>query len=178
MVGSELNLTPKQENFCRAYLSVGEDTFCNAFKAYQKAGYSMNSSDKSNRGNAIATYQSKKVQARLMELMELAGFNDLAVNAEHLKVIKQDKDLSNKMRAISEYNKITGRSVKELGQGKITINIVNFEDGNNDTTQFQSQRETVSVRDIGEQGEEQSLGDPQEGGEDSDSGEQADNGSS
>lgn len=166
MPGSDLHITPRQENFCRCYLDVGSETFCNALKSYKKAGYSINKNPKSNHSNALGVYRSKNVQLRLVELMELVGFNDLSVNAEHLKVLKQDKDLSNKMRAIAEYNKITGRSVKELGQSKITINIVNFENGNNDTTQFHASREAVSVRDIGEQGSEQGSGDPSSSWED------------
>jgi len=127
----------------------------------------------------LNVYKGVNVQKRLAELMEMAGFNDLAVNAEHLKVLRQDKDLSNKMRAIAEYNKITGRSAQENGPGKITVNIVNFEDNaNNDSTSLRPQFEAVSARNIGEQGEEQDVSDTSESWKNCVSGEQTDNGGS
>jgi len=138
-------------------MSVGEPTFCNAVKSYEAAGYTMHETDRDiNYANSRALFLNPKVQIRITELTEMAGFNNLAINAEHLKVIKQDKDLSNKMKAIAEYNKVMGRTHSEgSGPGKITINIINFEDvlkGNNNSPQFQSSGATV--RDIGEQGEE------------------------
>jgi len=177
--GSNTVLTARQENFCRAYMSVGEPTFCNVLKAYDAAGYKMNDNNKKiSYSNAREVFLNPKIQTRLAELMEMAGFNNLAVNAEHLKVLRQDKDLSNKMKAIAEYNKMMGRTQTDSGPGKITINIVNFEDnGNNNSAPIQSQRETVSVRDLGEQGQEQGVSYSSESWEDSDSGEQADNGS-
>jgi len=161
-------------------MSVGEPTFCNAVKSYEAGGYTLHETDRDiNYANSRALYLNPKIQTRLMELTEMAGFNNLAVNAEHLKVLKQDKDLSNKMKAIAEYNKMTGRTQQDSGPGKITINIVNFEEqltqqhGNNDPVPIHAEYEAFPAGDPREQSEEQGTGDSPKGWEDSDSGEQA-----
>ena len=64
------------------------------------------------------------MQARIQELLEEGGLLEEDVDAEHFKVIKQDQDLSNKMKGIVEYNRLKNR----LGQTKasITVQVVDF----------------------------------------------------
>lgn len=62
------------------------------------------------------------VEKRVLELLEYKGLSAEAVNVDHLKVIKQDKDLSLKMKAIHEYNRIYPRMKK----GVLVVNIVDF----------------------------------------------------
>lgn len=120
---SGLRLTPPQEAFARAYAAFGKDTFCNGylslirtreFKGSKNSAYSYASQLKSHHA----------VQARIQELLEDAGFSDGEVDLEHLKVIKQDKDLSNKMKGIIEYNRLKNRLVQ--AKTSITVQIVDF----------------------------------------------------
>lgn len=118
-----MKLTSSQEAFARAYAAFGKDTFCNGylslirtreFKGSKNSAYSYASQLKSHHA----------VQARIQELLEERGLLEEDVDAEHLKVIKQDKDLSNKMKGIVEYNRLKNR----LSQPKIpiTVQIVDF----------------------------------------------------
>lgn len=140
---SGLRLTPSQEAFARAYTSFGEETFCNA---YQSMISTRNWNGKKETAYSYAAQLKRHpvITQRIRELLEAQGFNDEDVDMEHLKVIKQDKDLSNKMRGIQEYNRLRGRGVQQ-GQ-QVTVNIINF----SDVLKQQQQRDnaTVSVRPI------------------------------
>jgi len=92
------------------------------------------------------------IQARIRELLEEAGFSDVEVDMEHLKVIKQDKDLSNKMKGIIEFNRLKQRGAQQ-GQA-VTVNIVNYADvlrqRNSDSIQVLAGETPLPTVDIGE----------------------------
>lgn len=51
---------------------------------------------------------------RIDEIVQERGFNDSAVQREHFKIMAQDKDLSSKMRAVSDYYKLKGKYAPEI----------------------------------------------------------------
>lgn len=55
-----------------------------------------------------------KIRQRIDELLDERGFNDVSVKREHFKIVAQDKDLSSKMRAISDYYKLKGKYAPEI----------------------------------------------------------------
>ncbi len=125
-VGDTLN--PRQELFCR-YYAQGEGTFGNATLSYA-AAYEIDLGDLSQRdklGNVIVPRDTipvyntcsangsrllrhDKVQARVTVLLNEL-LKDEIVDAELAKVIKQDGDLTPKVAAIKEFNKLRGRII-------------------------------------------------------------------
>lgn len=152
---SGLKLTPTQEAFSQAYTNYSEETFCNATESLNSIKV-WEGTRESLRMQASTMKRHPVVQARIRELLETQGFNDDDVDMEHLKVIKQDKDLSNKMKGIIEYNRLKQRGAQQ-GQA-VTVNIVNYADllrqRDNDSVPIRPDEEAVSVRDLGERGEE------------------------
>lgn len=53
------------------------------------------------------------IRARIDQILEERGFNDDSVKREHYKIMAQDKDLSAKMRAVSDYYKLKGKYTPE-----------------------------------------------------------------
>lgn len=105
---SGLRLTPLQESFAQAYTDFTGRSFCNGylslvrtrpFNGTKESGYSY--------AHQLRTHPT--VAARIQELLERRGFTDEDVDLEHLCVIRQEKDLTNKMRAIEEYNRMRNR---------------------------------------------------------------------
>src|SRR5215204_6474040 len=126
-------LNPKQEAFCR-YYAQGEGTFGNATESYAAAyGYDLDPADEDDEheddgeneeGDDIEYDGARNVcaveGARLLRnpncqerinvlLNEL--LKDEIVDAQLAKVIKQDGDLTPKVAAIKEYNKLRGRII-------------------------------------------------------------------
>ena len=131
-------VTVLQEMFSRAFTAYGKDTFGNITRSYIAAvGQPVGERRAEYNGRALRRKDS--VKERINELMAESGWNDNEVDMEHLKVIKQDKDLSNKMRAISEYNKVTKRAGDEDKQ--VVVNIVKFH--NDDTPSGSDQTKVV-----------------------------------
>ena len=154
VTASGLKLTPSQESFAQAYCNSTAKTFCNAteslasIKEWQGTRESLSM-------QASGMKRHPVIQARIREILEDAGFSDTEVDMEHLKVIKQDKDLSNKMKGIIEYNRLKQRGAQQ-GQA-VTVNIVNYADilnGVPDPIPLRPDEEAVSVTDLGERGEE------------------------
>jgi len=149
---SGLKLTLMQECFARAFADINSEYFNDALGAYRSVSTSQ-MSDACARVEAYRLKNHPVVSKRIAEIFEQAGFNDFSVDVEHHKLIKQDKDLSTKLGAIKEYNRVKGRG-KESGH-IINIEIANYESqGHQDSAQLRSSQEAVSVRDIGESGEE------------------------
>lgn len=153
---SGLRLTAKQDAFCDVYTDYSnKKTFLNATESM------LATHTWEGKREYATTYAGKikrhpVVTARIRELLEMKGFNDNDVDGEHLKVIKQDKDLSNKMRGIQEYNRLKGRGAQQ--GATVNVNIINFQDvlrqRDNNTVSVRSQHQTVSVGDTGERSEE------------------------
>ncbi len=55
-----------------------------------------------------------KITAYQSKLLEASALNDIFVDKELAKVITQDMDFGDKIRAINEYNKLRGRHTKNL----------------------------------------------------------------
>lgn len=97
--GKYYRLNPNQELFCRNYVST-----CNAKQSYEAAYGARKYSD-------VAAYQmlSKPyIQIRIQQILQATGFDDLAVAAQHLKLIKQDESLPVKHKAIDMFYKLKG----------------------------------------------------------------------
>ena len=108
-------LNPKQELFCRMYVNNGS-TFGNATKAYADA-YDLDIdgvSDEAKANYRVANANGSRllvnasIKSRVVKLLNDL-LKDEIVDAELSKVIQQDGELSPKMTAIKEYNRIKGR---------------------------------------------------------------------
>lgn len=130
----EINLTLKQEMFAQTWVDLGGNGTRAALTVFDIKGKEAieNGPEKTktgfitkkakdewkreclrleNIGAAMGneTLRSPKVRQRIKELLSERGFNDDAVEREHFKIMAQNKDLSTKMRAISDYYKLKGR---------------------------------------------------------------------
>jgi hypothetical protein len=121
-------LNPKQEAFCR-YYAQGQGTFGNATLSYA-AAYDIDLGDLTwhdKNGNLIVQREYKgdyhtcsvngnkllrktEIQERITKLLNEL-LKDEIVDAELSKVIQQDGDLTPKVAAIKEYNKLRGRII-------------------------------------------------------------------
>lgn len=152
---SGLKLTVNEEMFCRAMVDL--DGEC---AGQPKRAYAMAYNPTDPKAAWVSTEAGKlmkkdNVKKRIDELIEQLGFNNSNVDFEHLKVIKQDRDLSNKMKAISEYNRLKGRG-KQSGQ-EVHVNIIDFtktDGSDNITVQVQTKEEAVPAGDPIESSEE------------------------
>jgi phage terminase small subunit len=125
-------LNERQKLFCKYYVS--EEFFGNGVRAYCMA-YNLDYTD-------IKEYNSSKVRASelltnsnilsyINEQLDEAGLNDNFVDKQLLFALTQNADMSSKVKAIGEYNKlrqrITDKSKVETS-GEI---IVKYADGVN-----------------------------------------------
>ena len=126
----------RREKFCR-YYAQGEGTFGNATLSYA-AAYDIELGDlsivdkegrpvveKDFRGqyevcatNGWRLLKNADVQARITVLLN-ALLKDEIVDAELAKVIKQDGDLTPKVAAIKEFNKLRGRIIEMGAAGQV-----------------------------------------------------------
>lgn len=114
-------LTLKQSLFCISYVE-GKG---NATEAVISAGYNVskkNGSPDRNLAKSIASENLTKPDIRnyIKMLLEESGFNELGIKLQHLFLIKQDSDLSVKVRAIDMYYKLTG-AYNEKQEAKPTV---------------------------------------------------------
>lgn len=127
---SELN--ERQKLFCNYYVS--EDFFGNGVKAYCNA-YGLDYTDIKDYNNAKVRASelltNSNILAYINEQLDEAGLNDSFVDKQLLFTITQNADMSSKVKAIGEYNKlrqrITDKSKVETS-GEI---IVKYADGVN-----------------------------------------------
>ena len=111
--------------FVKAYTAYGEETFGSSIKSYRLA-FPDRAAKSKNVDNLAHKVKSRKgIQKAIEERLKMIGLNDNDVDLEHMKVIKQDKDLSNKMKGIVEYNKLRGRGIQE--RDTVVVNVVNYE---------------------------------------------------
>lgn len=118
---SGLKLTPLQEAFAQAYTTYGTPTF---FNAYQSLIRTRAFSGRRSSGYSYA-YQLRNhptIEARIHELFAAKGWDSNDVDARHLSLIRQDGDLTNKMRAIGQYNRFRRSSVRKA----LVVQIVNY----------------------------------------------------
>jgi phage terminase small subunit len=122
----ESGLNANQEKFCQYYVS--KDSFANGVESYASA-YGIELTEKTY--NSCKVLASKlltnvNVLARINKLLDLSGLNDSFVDKQLTFVILQNADMSSKVKAISEYNKIKGRITDKLeikGDFDITLKL-------------------------------------------------------
>lgn len=107
-----LKLNPNQEFFCKLYASDRE-FFGNGTASYIEA-YDTDTSKPGHRSVAAAgasdLLRKPYICDRIRELLNLGGFSDEGMDKELLFVAKQYDDLSSKVAAIREYNKLKKRT--------------------------------------------------------------------
>ena len=99
-------LTPKQEKFCQLY-ARDRDCFGNGTQAYKKA-FKPKKTYGSIRTEAYKLLTNPRITERIRELLDIY-ISDEVVDKELGEVILQSGDLSAKVSAIREYNKVKGR---------------------------------------------------------------------
>lgn len=114
-------LTPQQEKFCQLYASHRE-FFGNGVQSYIKA-YDIDvgqgegqQSYNSCRSTASEMLTNPNILARVNEIFEERGLNDMFVDKQLLFLITQHADLRVKLEAIKEYNRMRGRTNKDEKQ--------------------------------------------------------------
>ena len=109
-------LNPKQEFFCELYASTRE-FFGNGVQSYIEA-YDINTNERgaynTAKTSAYDLLTKPYILDRINELLELRGLNDSFVDKQLEFLITQNADLSTKVRAINEYNKLKSRITDKL----------------------------------------------------------------
>lgn len=122
-------LNPKQEMFCRLY-ATNRVYFANATLSYA-AAYELNIEDKKVYNTASMAGSrlmgNDKILKRINEL--LGAITNEEVDQELAYVIKQNDELSSKVAAIREWNKVKGRIVDKIdatSDGKPIAQVIGF----------------------------------------------------
>ena len=107
----KIKLTLPQERFCLLYAGDRE-FFGNGVQSYMEA-YNIDSSKRgaynSARVSAHYLLTNPNILKRIDELLTEEGLNDVFVDKQLKFTITQCADISSKIRAINEYNKLKGR---------------------------------------------------------------------
>jgi phage terminase small subunit len=123
-------LNEKQKLFCKYFVS--EDFFGNGVKSYCKA-YGLDPNDfkeyNSAKTRAYELLTNVDILSCINEQLEEAGLNDNFVDKQLLFAIMQNADLSSKVKAISEYNKLKARITQKVDQNNSGELIVRYVDG-------------------------------------------------
>ncbi len=130
-MANELN--EKQELFCKNYVS--KDFFGSGVESYA-AAYGLDLTNQKDYNNAkVAASKlltNSNILSRINEELDAAGLNDNFVDKQLLFAITQNADLSSKVRAIQEYNKLKQRIIEKLetkNNNKITVEYVSATPG-------------------------------------------------
>ena len=130
-MANELN--EKQELFCKNYVS--KDFFGSGVESYA-AAYGLDLTNQKDYNNAkVAASKlltNSNILSRINEELDAAGLNDNFVDKQLLFAITQNADLSSKVRAIQEYNKLKQRIIEKLetkNNNKITVEYVSSAPG-------------------------------------------------
>lgn len=126
----EDGLNDKQRLFCKHFVS--KEFFGSGVEAYAEAyGLDLSNQKEYNTAkvNACKLLTNANILLRINEELEDAGLNDNFVDKQLLFAITQNADLSSKVKAISEYNKLKQRIVAK-SETKIegTLNIPSLPD--------------------------------------------------
>lgn len=116
-------LTESEEKFLNAYTRHGAETFGNAYKSLISTRC-WNGTKESAYVYASQIKNSPRVQTALKNKMREMGLTDVEVDMTLVELIRQNKDLKTKMRAIMEYNRLMGRG-REKAQ-PLRVEIMNF----------------------------------------------------
>lgn len=129
----EQKINPKQELFCQ-YYATNRDFFGNGVEAYAEA-YDLDRNKptwyNTAKTNAWRLLTNADILKRIRDLMELGPLNSEFVDSEMAFVIAQRADLTAKVAAMREYNKLKSRII-EKGKlelmGELTIKQVSYDD--------------------------------------------------
>jgi hypothetical protein len=129
----ETGLNEKQLLFCKNYVS--KDFFGSGVESYA-AAYGLDLTNQKDYNNAkVAASKlltNSNILSRINEELDAAGLNDNFVDKQLLFAITQNADLSSKVRAIQEYNKLKQRIIEKLetkNNNKITVEYVSATSG-------------------------------------------------
>jgi phage terminase small subunit len=129
----ERELNEKQLLFCKNYVS--KDFFGSGVESYA-AAYGLDLTNQKDYNNAkVAASKlltNSNILSRINEELDAAGLNDNFVDKQLLFAITQNADLSSKVRAIQEYNKLKQRIIEKLetkNNNKITVEYVSATSG-------------------------------------------------
>jgi hypothetical protein len=123
------NITMLEEEFCKLFVSADSEFFGNGTQSYIEA-FNVDLHKKGaylvSRVQASKLLTKPNILKRINQLLEDVGLNDLNVDKQLYMVINQCADLSSKVAAIREYNKLKKRiedNSLTLPQ-TLTINVV------------------------------------------------------
>ena len=125
-------LTPANLRFIKAYADFRSPTCGNGSKSYLVAY--PNGTINSARQSACTLLKKEAIQNALSDEMEVNGFNDIIVDRALLRTIRQNKELSPKVQAIKEYNRLRKRIDNQESNTNINIGFSLtqlFEEANN-----------------------------------------------
>ena len=113
---TENNLNVKQELFCQLF-ATEKEFMGNGVQSYIEA-YDINTSKpgayNAARSSAHNLLTNTDICARITELIDENGFNDQNVDKQLLFALTQCADISSKVAAIREYNKLKKRVVERM----------------------------------------------------------------
>ena len=119
-------LTPKQEQFCKNFVSASE-FFGNGVQSYINA-YGIDVEEKGQYDVAkIGAYENltkPNINERINELLEDQGLNDANVDKQLGLVINQNAEFGNKVAAIREYNKLKKRTERDTVEQIVKIIVI------------------------------------------------------
>lgn len=120
-------LTQQDRDFLAYFTDITNPVTCGKSAASYRAAFpDFSGSDNEVYVKAGALKKSPAMLRAIEDKLDAMGLNDHNVDMEHFKVIAQDKDLSNKMKGIQEYNKMKGRGTVQAST--ITVNVLNYFD--------------------------------------------------
>jgi len=109
---NEYGLNTKQEKFCQLYATSGE-FFGNGSECYAKA-YGVKKTYRVAQVNASRLLSNAIICQRINGILEENGFNDVFVDKQLKFLLTQYSDLSVKLGAIREYNKLKRRITEKV----------------------------------------------------------------
>lgn len=111
-VGKKFILNPKQDMFCKVF-ATDQNCLANGKLSYKKV-YGEHLSDDVASASSGRFLMDSRFTARINEYLERDGFNNETVDAHHLFLIKQKKDMGVSMKGIQEYNKLKKRVTNQI----------------------------------------------------------------
>jgi hypothetical protein len=121
-----IQLTLDQEKFCQLF-ATDKEFFGNGVQSYISAyGVDINKKGAYNvaKVHAHQMLTNSNIYKRISELLEEDGLNDTHVDKQLLSVITQHGDLTAKISAIREYNKLKQR-IEDVVKHKGAIAVIN-----------------------------------------------------
>jgi len=152
-------ITLKQEKFCRLYTSNDTELFGNGTQCYARAfnadttkpGWQKNVAI-----HAARLLRNERVLARIRDLLDEGGFNEINADKQLLFLMNQHVDFHSKLGAIKEFNALKGRVTKK----QITL-VKNFnqllDEIENEQNQEQRMEDAEALLDNGQEEEESEI---------------------